>query len=121
MRLSHRRNNRPPRSQAPTAVGSSGLVLGISPNHQPTSNMPYYELEITARKTVCVKADNPEDARHTAIMECTAMEWEEGEAEVLDDYANGEDPKHKEFINRYKLGGEYYETEYNEDVPPSQP
>jgi len=23
--------------------------------------MPYYELEITARKTVCVKADNPED------------------------------------------------------------
>lgn len=90
-------------------------------NHQPTPNMPYYELEITARKTVCVKADNPEDARHTAIMECTAMEWEEGEADVIDDYANGENPKHREFIERYKLGGEYYETEYNEDVPPSQP
>lgn len=44
--------------------------------------MPYYKLEITARKTVYVKTDNPEDARHTAIMECTAMEWEEGEAVI---------------------------------------
>ena len=82
--------------------------------------MPYYELEITARKTVCVKADNPQDARHTAIMECTAMEWEEGEADVIADYGNGENPKIKEFIDRYKLGGAYYETEYNEDVPPSE-
>jgi hypothetical protein len=102
------------------AVASTVLlaVRGTRKN-QTKTNMPYYELEITARKTVCVKADNPEDARHTAIMECTAMEWEEGEAEVIDDYANGENPKHKEFINRYKLGGEYYETEYNEDVPPT--
>ena len=96
------------------------LVLPL-PNHQPTPNMPYYEIEVAARKTICVKADNPEDARHTAIMECTAMEWDEGDADVMDDYGDGTDSKHKEFIERYKLGGQYYETEYNEDVPPIQP
>jgi len=80
--------------------------------------MPYYEIEVAARKTICVKADNPKDARHTAIMECTSMEWDEGDADVMDDYGDGTDSKHQEFIERYRRSGQYYETEYNEDVPP---
>jgi|DEB0MinimDraft_6_1074348.scaffolds.fasta_scaffold110876_2 hypothetical protein len=80
--------------------------------------MPYYEVTVRAEKCVCVKADNEEDAIQTAQDECAAF-WGSSEADIEDDYGDGTEPQVAEWIAQYKRDGEYYETGYNEDVPPA--
>jgi len=80
--------------------------------------MPYYEIRVTAERYVCVKADNEDDACQTAQEEC-GIEWSKTDAEIEDEYGDGTDPEHKRWIASYKRDDAYYETEYNEDVPPA--
>jgi hypothetical protein len=80
--------------------------------------MPYYEIEVEARRCVCVKADNEEDAIQTAIDETTMCDWSQAEGRVEDEYGDGTDPEAAKFIAEYKRDHEYYETQYNEDYKP---
>ena len=70
--------------------------------------MPYYEVIVTASRTVCVKADNEKDAEDKAIDELNS-DWNRCEAEAADEFDEA-DPKTQEFIEDYKQAGDYYEA-----------
>lgn len=66
--------------------------------------MPIYEVEITARKTVCVQADNESDAEDIAIDNA----WTDSrvaEAEVLLEVDKKDEAS---TIKEYKEQGEFY-------------
>lgn len=70
--------------------------------------MPYYEVIVTASKTVCVKADNESDAEDKAVDEMMG-DWNRCDAEAEDEFDEA-DPKTKEFVEDYKKQGDYYEA-----------
>lgn len=65
--------------------------------------MPHYEIVITARKTVLVKADNENDAEDIAHDKATDMD-------VIDTEVEEAVPpdEEAEYIREYKEKGEYY-------------
>lgn len=67
--------------------------------------MPHYEVTVTASKTVCVKADNEEDANDLARDEFMG-DWNDVETEIEDEFDES-DPKEAEFIKEYKEQGEF--------------
>jgi chitinase len=70
--------------------------------------MPYYEVEITATKCICVKADNESEAEEAAADSVMGW-WHETKGEAQDEY-DELDPKQQEFIAEYKASGDYVEA-----------
>ncbi len=71
---------------------------------QPNKNMPIYEVEITAKKTVCVKADDETEAEEIAADNA----WTDSrvaEAEVLLEVSPEDEAS---TVKEYKEQGEYY-------------
>ena len=67
--------------------------------------MPYYEVEITATKCVCVQADNESDAEEAAA-ESVMGDWHETKGEVQDEYDESK-PSEAQFIKEYKASGDF--------------
>lgn len=70
--------------------------------------MKAFEIEIRAKKMICVIADNEDDALQCAIEECP-MEWNDPDVRVEDEY-DDEDPDHARYIEEYRKEGELYEA-----------
>lgn len=73
--------------------------------------MPFYEVTVTATRTVCVEAKDEDDAEERACDEF--MEWDDPEAEILgelDEKENAED------IQQYKEQGELLKVRYAKDA-----
>lgn len=85
------------------------------PSNMSAIEQQYYEVNVTAQRCVCVKAENEDDAIQTACDEL-GMEWNEIEGEIEDEYGDGTDPEHARYIEIYKKNGQYYETVYFDDA-----
>ncbi len=70
--------------------------------------MTHYEITVTATRTICVKAENEDDATERACGEYLG-EWNEVNAEVEDTF---DDAKDAEFIKQYKEQGELLTVRY---------
>jgi hypothetical protein len=70
--------------------------------------MPYYEVQITATKCVCVKADDESEAEDAAA-DSVIGDWNRAEGEVQGEYDEN-DPKQREFIEEYKANDDYIEA-----------
>lgn len=68
--------------------------------------MPYFEIEITAKRMVCVQAEDEDEALEIAE-EIAGIEWENANARTEDEY-DETNPQHAEWIAQYKRQGEFY-------------
>jgi len=70
--------------------------------------MPHYEIEITAKKMVCVEADNEDEALEVAN-ENVDLGWDASDVRTEDEY-DGSNPQHAKWIEEYKRQGEFYSS-----------
>lgn len=68
--------------------------------------MPHYEIEITAKKMICVEADDEDEALEIAE-ENIDMGWDSSNVRTEDEYDEN-DPQHAKWIAEYKRNGEFY-------------
>jgi hypothetical protein len=68
--------------------------------------MPHYEIEITAKKMICVEADDEDEALEIAE-ENVGMGWDTSNVQTEDEYDES-NPHHAKWIAEYKRNGEFY-------------
>lgn len=75
-------------------------------NKKPTDKMPHYEIEITARKMICVKAEDEDQALEIAE-ENVDLGWDSSNVRTEDEYDEA-NPQHAKWIAEYKQSGDYF-------------
>ena len=70
--------------------------------------MPIYEIEVTAKKMICVEAEDEELALEYAE-ENIELGWDSNNVRTEDEY-DPSDPVHARFIAQYKAEGEFYQA-----------
>jgi hypothetical protein len=70
--------------------------------------MPIYEIEVTAKKMICVEADDEDQALEFAE-ENVELGWESNNVRTEDEYDES-NPVHAKFIQQYKNEGEFYQA-----------
>ena len=68
--------------------------------------MPHYEIEITAKKMICVEADDEDTALEIAE-ENVDLGWDSSNVRTEDEYDES-NPQHAKWIEEYKRSGEYH-------------
>lgn len=71
--------------------------------------MPIYEIEITARKMVCIEAEDEDRALELAE-ENLDLGWESSDVAMIDEFDTA-NPRHAEWIAIYNKSGEFYSDE----------
>ena len=77
---------------------------------EPKPKMRFFEVDITARKMVCVEAEDEEDAM-TIARDNVGIGWEPDDEQISDEL-DPSNPKEAQWIEEYKQDHEFYSDEY---------